>query len=172
MYFNREGAISTLNSRSADISILFHKLGRSVSSTEYDVNISQLKAWTAIDKLSIIWKSDVSDKIKRYVFQAVVVSVLLNVWTIWMLTKRIEKKLDCNSTRILQIILKPIPQETTASYLLSLKPSKTNQIRGHCWKARMNSKVMFFYGPLHMNVSVLADQQERTNNFVLTLEAL
>ena len=45
-----------------------------------------VKAWTAINRLSIIWKSDLSDKIKPDFFQAAVVSILL--------TKHIEKKLD------------------------------------------------------------------------------
>ena len=32
------------------------------------------KAWTAIDKLSIIWESNLSDKMKRSFFQAADVS--------------------------------------------------------------------------------------------------
>ena len=49
----------------------------SVSSTEKDINTRLTKAWTAIDKLSIIWKSDLTDKMKRSFFQAAVVSILL-----------------------------------------------------------------------------------------------
>ena len=41
-----------------------------VSSTESDVNIK--KALTALDSLSIVWKSDYSDKIKRDLFKSVV----------------------------------------------------------------------------------------------------
>ena len=59
-----------------------------------------MKAWTAIDRLSIIWKSDLTDKMKRTFFQAAVVSILLYGCTTWMLTKRLEKKLDANYTRI------------------------------------------------------------------------
>ena len=33
-------------------------------------------------------------------------------------------------------------------------------MRDTAGEARMNSLVMFFYGPLHMEVPVLADQQE------------
>ena len=36
----------------------FTYLGSSVSSTEKDIDTRLTKAWTAIDKLSIIWKSD------------------------------------------------------------------------------------------------------------------
>ena len=41
------------------------------------------KAWTAIDKLSIIWKLDLTDKMKRSFFQAAVVSILLYGCTTW-----------------------------------------------------------------------------------------
>ena len=47
---------------------------------------------TAIDRLSIILRSNLSDKIKRIFFQASVVSILQYGCTRWTLTKRIEKK--------------------------------------------------------------------------------
>ena len=52
--------------------------------------------------LSIIWKSVLSDKIKRDFFQAVAVSILPYRCTTWTLTKRIEKTLDRNYTRMLR----------------------------------------------------------------------
>ena len=51
--------------------------GSSVSSTEKDIDTRLTKAWTAIDRLSIIWKSNLTDKMKRSFFQAAVVSILL-----------------------------------------------------------------------------------------------
>ena len=60
---------------------------------------------TAIDKLSIIWKSELADKMKRSFFQAAIVSILLYGCTTWTLTKRIEKKLDGTYTRMLWAIL-------------------------------------------------------------------
>ena len=39
-------------------------LGSNISSSESDVNIHIANAWTDIDRLSIIKKSDLSDKIK------------------------------------------------------------------------------------------------------------
>ena len=56
-------------------------------------------------RLSIIWKSDLTDKMKRSFFQAAVVSILLDGYTTWTLTKWLEKKLDGNYTRMLQAIL-------------------------------------------------------------------
>ena len=56
----------------------FNYLGSSVSSTEKDINTRLTKAWTAIDELSIIWKSDQTDKMKRCFFQAAVVSIWMH----------------------------------------------------------------------------------------------
>ena len=50
----------------------FTYFGSSVSSTEKDIDTRLTKAWTAIDRLSIKWKSDLTDKRKRSFFQAAV----------------------------------------------------------------------------------------------------
>ena len=50
------------------------------------------KAWTAINRLSVIWKSDLTDKMKCSFFQAAIESILLYGCTTWTLTKRMEKK--------------------------------------------------------------------------------
>ena len=83
----------------------FTYLGSSVASTEKDICTRLTKAWTAINRLSIIWKSDLTDKMKRSFFQAAVTSILLYGCTTWTLTKRLEKKLDGNYTRMLRAIL-------------------------------------------------------------------
>ena len=83
MYFNQSGDISTLDGISLKLVDKFTDLGSSVSSTEKDIDTRQTKAWTAIDKLSIIWKSDLTDKMKRSFFQAVVVSILMYGCTTW-----------------------------------------------------------------------------------------
>ena len=70
----------------------FTYLGSNVSTTEKDIDTRLTKAWSAIDRLSIIWKSDLTDKIKRNFFQAAVVSILLYGCTTRTLTKRLEKK--------------------------------------------------------------------------------
>ena len=44
----------------------FTYLESSVSSTENCINIKLAKAWSAIDRLSVVWKSDQSDKIFFY----------------------------------------------------------------------------------------------------------
>ena len=102
---NQTGNIATLDGASLKLVNKFTYLGSSVSSTEKDIDTRLTKAWTAIDRLSIIWKSDLTDKMKRSFFQAAVVSILLYGCTIWTLTKRLEKKLDGNYTRMLRAVL-------------------------------------------------------------------
>ena len=101
MCFNQTGDIYTLNGSTLKLVDKFTYLGSSVSSTETDINTRLAKAWTAINRLSVIWKSDLTDKMKRSFFQAVIVSMLLYRCTTWMLTKQMEKKLDSNYTRML-----------------------------------------------------------------------
>ena len=105
MCFNQTGDISTLNGSSLKLGDKFTYLGSSVSSNETDINMRLAKAWTAIDSLSVIWKSDLTDKTKRSFFHAAVVSRLLYGCTTWTLTKRMEKKLDGNYTRMLRAVL-------------------------------------------------------------------
>ena len=95
-------------------------------------------------RLSIIWKSDLTDQMKRSFFQAAVTSILLYGCTTWTLTKRLEKKLDGNYTRMLRVILnKSWQQHHTRHQLYGHLPpiTKTIQVRRtrhaeHCWRSR------------------------------------
>ena len=94
--------------------------------------------------ISIIWKSDLINKMKRSFFQAAVVSILLYGCTAWTLTKRLEKRLDGNYTRMLRAILnKSWKQHSTRHQLYGHLPpiTKTIQVRrtrhaGHYWRSR------------------------------------
>ena len=103
--YNQTGDITTLDRTPLKLVDKFTYLGSSVSSTKKDIDMWLMKAWTAIDRLSILWKSDLTDKMKRSFFQAVVVLILLYEWTTWTLTKQLEKKLDDNYSRMLWTIL-------------------------------------------------------------------
>ena len=105
MCFNQRGNISTLKCGPLKLMDNFTYLRSSVSSTEKDINMWLAKAWTAIDRLSVIWKSDLTDKIKHSFSQAVAVLILLYGCITWMLIKRMEKKLDSNYTRMLWAVL-------------------------------------------------------------------
>ena len=95
-------------------------------------------------KLTIIWKSDLTDKMKCSFFQAAVISILLYGCTTWTLTKQLEKKLDGNYTIILRAILnKSWQQHPTRHQVYGHLPPimKTIQVRrarqaGHCWRSR------------------------------------
>ena len=91
--YNQTGDISTLERTPLKLVDKFTYLGGSVESTEKDIETRLTKAWTAINRLSIIWKSDLTDKMKRSFFQAAVTSILLYGCTTWTLTKRLEKNI-------------------------------------------------------------------------------
>ena len=140
MCYNQTGNITTLDGASLKLVDKFTYLGSSVSSTENDIDTRLTKAWMVIDRLSIIWKSDLTDKMKCSFFQAAVVSILLYGCTTWTVTKRLEKKLGGNYTRMLRAILnKSWWQHPTRHQLYGHLPpiTKTIQVRrtrhaGHC----------------------------------------
>ena len=140
MCFNQAGDISTLNGSSLKLVDRFTYLGSSVSSTETDIDTRLTKAGTAINRLSVIWKADLIDKMKHSFFQAVIVSIQLYECTTWTLTK----KLNGNYTRMLRAILnRSWKQHPTKQQLYGYLPliTKTIQIRqtrhaGHCWRSR------------------------------------
>ena len=144
MCFNQAGDISTLDGTSLKLVDKFTYLGSSVSPTEKDTDMRLTKAGTAIDRLPIILKSDLTNKIKCSFFQAAIVSILLFGCTTWTLTKRLEKKLDGNYTRMLRAILtKSLRQHTTWHQLYGHLPPITKTIKfrrtrhaAHCWRSR------------------------------------
>ena len=143
MCFNQTDDISTLDATSLKLVGKFTYLGSIFSSTEKDIDTQLTKAWVAIDKLSIIWKSDLTDRMKRSFFQAAVMSILLYGCTTWTLAKRLEK-LDGHYTRMLRAILnRSWRQNPTKHQLYSHLPpiTKTIQVRrtrhaGHDWRSR------------------------------------
>ena len=81
---------------------------------------------------------------KRSFFQAAVISIQLYGCTTWTLTKRQEKKLDGNYTRMLRAVLNKFWRQHPTKYKLygHLPPiTKTIQVRrtrhaGHCPRSR------------------------------------
>ena len=132
MCFTQTGDISTLSP--LKIVDKFTYLGSSVSSTETDIDMRLTKAWTDINRLSVIWKSDMTDKMKRIFSQAATVSILLYRRTTSTLTKQLKKNLDGNYTRMLCAILNESwGQNSTKQQQLNvhLPPiTKTIKVRG------------------------------------------
>ena len=109
---------------------------------------------------------------KRSLFQAAVVSILLYECTTWTLTKRLKKKLDGNYTRMLRAISnKSWRQHPTRHQLYChLSPiTKTIQVRrtrhaGHCWRSgdELISDVLLSTPPTLMAEKKQDDQLEHT----------
>ena len=137
-------------------------LGRCICQKRYRICVVCIRyslceaSSASIDMLSFIGKLNLSDKLKRNIFQAVVVFILLYGYTTWTPTKRIEKKLDGNCTRMLQVTLnKSLRQHPTKQLLYDHQPpiSKTIQIRrsrhaGHCWRSKSEVISNFSYESL------------------------
>ena len=107
--FYREGIISTAQRKLVDT---FTYLGKSVSSSESEYQYSP----TAIDRLSITWKSDLFDKIKRDFVKAAVVSILPYGCTRWTMKKhrgKARQPRQTYTTSYGEQILEATPHETT-----------------------------------------------------------
>ena len=148
MCYNQTGDISTLDGTPLKQVDKFTYLGSSVESTEKDIDTRVTKLWTAINRLSI----------------------LLYGCTTWTLTKRLEKKLDGNYTRMLRAILnKSWRQHPTRHQLYGHLPpiTKTIQVRrtrhaGHCWRSRdEHIRDVLLWTP-DMAVQKQDDQHEHT----------
>ena len=116
MCFKREGAIFTLSGEHLRLEDKFMYFGSSVSSTESDVNICLVKAWTAFDRLSIIWKSDLSYK-KPQKFLPSCGCISTTVWMHLMHANKMQREktrweLHKNATSYLEEILEAAAHKT------------------------------------------------------------
>ena len=144
MCFKQKGAIFTQSEKPLKLVDQCTYLGSNIPSTESDVIIRLTKGWNAIGWLLNIWKSYLSDKFKRYFFEAVAESILLYGCTTWTKTKHTENKIDRNSTRMLHAVLKKyISQHPTKKQLYSHLPPISQSIQasrtrhaGHCWRSK------------------------------------
>ena len=111
----------------------FTYLGSRVSSTKTDINTWLVKAWTIIDRLSVIWKSELTDEIECSFFQAAVMSILLYGCTVWTLSKRmlraILNKFWMRHPRNQQLYCHQPPITKT------IQIRRTRHVR-HCWRSR------------------------------------
>ena len=130
----------------------------SVSSTENDINMRLATAWTAIDRLLIRRKSNLSDEIKRNFFQVAVASILrYGRWSRGR--EKARRELHKNSRRaILNKSWKQHPKKQQVyGYLLPI--SKKFCIRqtwhaGHCWKSKDKLISDVLWTPSHRQSSV------------------
>lgn len=140
--FNQKGEIRSLDDKPIKAVEEFIYLGSNIQSTERDIEIRKGKAWSALTKLDKIWKSTLSDNIKRNLFRATVESVLLYGSTTWTLTKQQEISLDGTYTRMLRAVLNVSWKEhPTKKRLYGHLPSISKslmdrrlRLAGHTWR--------------------------------------
>ena len=132
MCFNQTGDISTLNGCSLILVDKFIDLGSSSSSTEIGIDMRLTKAWTAINSYRSYGSQYWPIKLNA-------VSSKQRSFDTWTLTKRMEKKLDSNYTRMLRTILNRSWRQHPTKHLPHI--TKTIQVRrtrhaAHCWRCR------------------------------------
>ena len=108
-----------------------------------------------------------TDKKKRSFFQATIVLILL-----YVCSKRLEKRLDDNYTRILLAILNRSWRQHPQSSSFTATITKAIQIRrtrhtGRCWRSRDELISDILYRPLHMAEQKQGDQLEPTYSVAL-----
>ena len=103
---------------------------------------------------------------KNNFFQAVIMSILLYGCTTWTLTKRLEKRLDGNYTRMLQAILnRSWGQHPTKQQLYGhLSPIKLDEPDMQDTAGEVGTSLLgiYSYGPLHMAKQKQGDQLKST----------
>ena len=137
MCFNQRSYISTLNGSSLKLVNKFTYLGSSVSSTENDINTWQTKLWTAIDRLSVLWKSDLTDKIKHSG------PVDTAIWMHYMNANKMrwKKSLTATTQECWEQYWTshgggtPQSSSCTATYHQSRKLVRRSRHAGHCWRS-------------------------------------
>jgi len=88
--FNQQGSIMTSSNVELKAVESFTYLGSQINLTVKDMKIRMSKAWTALNKLEVIWKSNLSDNLKCNFFRATVESILMYGATAWTLTKTLD----------------------------------------------------------------------------------
>ena len=122
----------------------FKYLGSYIANTENDINTRIAKAWAALNSMIILWKSNLSENLKRSFFRAAVESVLVYGATTWTLTATLEKRLDGAYTRMLRAALNKSWKDHISNKDLYLEiPRISASIRkqrlrfaGHCWRSK------------------------------------
>jgi len=83
------------------------------------------KAWTALQKMDIIWKSNMSTPLKVAFFKSTIESFLLYGSSSWTLTQSLIKRIDGAYTKMLRV----------ANGIVICKEQRT-RFSGHCWRSK------------------------------------
>ena len=121
----------------------FKYLGSFIMDSTKDFNTRKGMAWSACNKLSKIWESDLPNKIKIDVFQATVEPVLLYGSDTWTLSERLHNRLDGTYTKLLRRVQNISWKEhATLNKIYGCLPRISQTLRqrraqfaGHCLRA-------------------------------------
>ena len=83
----------------------FKYLGSWIDNTEADLRSRKAEAWRACNKLTKVWKSDLSREIKVRLLGSAVESILLYGSDAWTLTEKLTRQIDGCYTRLLRTAL-------------------------------------------------------------------
>ena len=132
----------------------FKYLGAYVPNSLHDFNIRKSLAWSAINRLDCIWKSDLNRSLKIKLFRSCVESILLYNSETWTLTQTMETRLDGLYTKLLRRALNISWRDHVSNQELYgdvPKLSLTIQQRrlrfaGHCYRSTNQpiSKLLFW----------------------------
>ena len=139
---NAEGTITAQNGCDLEQVNDFNYLGSKIISLENDIQVRIGSAWSALNKLTLVWKSNLDVSIKREFFRATVESVLTYSSQAWTLTKSLENKLNGAYTRMLRAAFNVHwSQRVTNKKLDNDLPKIADTIRyrrfklsGHIWR--------------------------------------
>ena len=161
--YNQEVEIKSKNNNIIKSVKEFVYLGSNINSTERDIQIRKGKAWGALEGLNIIWKSSLTDQLKRNFFKAAVESVLIYGSTTWTLKKHQEALLDGTYTRMLHAALKiSWKKHPTKKRLYGHLPPISVSLRerrlrlaGHSWRSKSElASDTLLWNPMHRNRSI------------------
>ena len=74
-----------------------------MASSEHGFEIRKAMAWSACNKLKLIWSSNLTRNLKIRLFRATVESVLLYNSETWTINKSLQRKIDGCYTRMLRM---------------------------------------------------------------------
>ena len=127
---NTEGIITAQNGCDLKQVKDFNYLDSKVISSENDIQMRIGSAWSTLNKLTPIWRSNLDVSIKREFFKTTVESVLTYSLQAWTLTRSLESKLNGAYTRILRAALNVHrSQRVTNKKLYNDLPKITETIR-------------------------------------------
>ena len=136
----------------------FNYLGAWIASTQKDISIRRARAWSALHSMKKVWKSGMSDNLKRRLFVTTVESVLLYGCEAWSLTVKDEKALDGVYTRMLRSALNVSWEDHIRNVdLYGFLPRLTDTIRqrrmrlaGHCVRhPELTASQLILWEPSH-----------------------